>query len=156
MTDYFADCHDAETLRARFRALVMEHHPDRGGDAEVMKAVNAQYQKALARVRYGFRSPNGSRYGPPRTWDDLSDVEKEVIRRMTSDEARAAMREALKQLEASMRDLSESMANAFAGFTAVAAAANAAKGAKGTNFVFSTDKKLEAELRAIVEKGGTK
>lgn len=40
---YFAQCKNLEELKAEFRRLAMIHHPDRGGDVEVMKAINNEY-----------------------------------------------------------------------------------------------------------------
>lgn len=44
---YFSDCKDFDELKKRFRDLCKQHHPDLGGDAETMKAVNAEYEKCL-------------------------------------------------------------------------------------------------------------
>ncbi len=38
---------EADTIRLRYRRLVMEHHPDRGGDTERLQEINA----AMARLR---------------------------------------------------------------------------------------------------------
>lgn len=43
-----------ETLRARYRALAREHHPDVGGSASRMQAINNAYQQALAAGRSTF------------------------------------------------------------------------------------------------------
>lgn len=40
---YFTNCENLEELKAEFRRLAMIHHPDRGGDVEVMKAINNEY-----------------------------------------------------------------------------------------------------------------
>lgn len=40
---YFTNCGSLEELKAEFRRLAMIHHPDRGGDAEAMKAINNEY-----------------------------------------------------------------------------------------------------------------
>lgn len=42
---------NAETLRVRFRELAREHHPDRGGDAGRMSALNAAYEEGLAALQ---------------------------------------------------------------------------------------------------------
>lgn len=34
----------AADLRSRWYALVLEHHPDRGGDTAICQAINAAYQ----------------------------------------------------------------------------------------------------------------
>jgi curved DNA-binding protein CbpA len=45
--NYFANCQTVEEVKATYRKLAREHHPDLGGDAEVMKTVNNQYEQAL-------------------------------------------------------------------------------------------------------------
>ncbi len=40
---YFANCKSLEELKKEFRRLAMIHHPDRGGDVEMMKAINNEY-----------------------------------------------------------------------------------------------------------------
>lgn len=41
----------ADALKARWRELAREHHPDRpGGDAQLMAAINDAYKRALAEV----------------------------------------------------------------------------------------------------------
>ena len=45
--NYFRDCHTVAEIKKHYRELAMMHHPDRGGNTETMKAVNAQYHEAL-------------------------------------------------------------------------------------------------------------
>lgn len=40
---YFTDIATLDALKAEYRRLVLKHHPDRGGDVEVMKAINNEY-----------------------------------------------------------------------------------------------------------------
>lgn len=40
---YFNSCKTLEELKKEFRRLAMLHHPDRGGDVETMKQINAEY-----------------------------------------------------------------------------------------------------------------
>lgn len=44
---FFAGKVTVEEIKRTYRDLARQHHPDLGGDAEVMKAVNAQYLAAL-------------------------------------------------------------------------------------------------------------
>lgn len=43
---------DYDTIRARYRELVMRHHPDRGGDTETLKRIN-EAMSVLARLYAG-------------------------------------------------------------------------------------------------------
>ena len=48
---YFANCKNLEELKKEFRRLAMIHHPDRGGDVEVMKAINNEYDAAFPALK---------------------------------------------------------------------------------------------------------
>ena len=45
--NYFNSCVKVEQVKALFKKLAMEHHPDRGGDLRTMQEINRQYQIAL-------------------------------------------------------------------------------------------------------------
>lgn len=47
MSNYFIGATTVEAIKARYRRLAMCHHPDKGGDIEVMKVINRQYHEAL-------------------------------------------------------------------------------------------------------------
>ena len=44
---YFANCKTVSDIKRVYRALALEHHPDRGGDTAVMQEINSQYHAAL-------------------------------------------------------------------------------------------------------------
>ncbi len=50
MRDWFAGVDDVQPLRDRYRELLKEHHPDNGGDVEVMKEINAEYDRISAEM----------------------------------------------------------------------------------------------------------
>jgi hypothetical protein len=45
--NYFYGLVDVIEIKSRYRELARQHHPDLGGCLETMKAINAQYHKAL-------------------------------------------------------------------------------------------------------------
>ncbi len=47
MNTYFDGCSNEREIKARYRDLAKKHHPDLGGDAEIMKAINNAYEAAL-------------------------------------------------------------------------------------------------------------
>lgn len=49
---YFSGITNLEELKKTYRRLAMENHPDRGGDTETMKAINAEYEEAFNRIKY--------------------------------------------------------------------------------------------------------
>ncbi len=48
---YFAQCKNLEELKKEFRRLAMIHHPDRGGDAEIMKTINNEYDAVFPALK---------------------------------------------------------------------------------------------------------
>lgn len=42
---YFTNCKTIEEAKKLYRRLAMENHPDRGGDLDTMKAINAEYDE---------------------------------------------------------------------------------------------------------------
>ena len=50
-TTYFRDVYSLDDLKREYRRAAMQHHPDRGGDAETMKAVNAEYERVFGALK---------------------------------------------------------------------------------------------------------
>lgn len=48
---YFENCKSIEELKKEYRRLVVQNHPDNGGSLEVMKAINAEYEKAFNKLK---------------------------------------------------------------------------------------------------------
>ena len=51
MKTYFKDIKCIEDLKEAYISLVKLHHPDKGGDLEVMKAINVEYDKLFAKFK---------------------------------------------------------------------------------------------------------
>lgn len=64
---FFEGCNSLDELKARFRDLCKKHHPDLGGDLEVMKEINVQYEAIL---RHGLRNVEN--------FEQRMDLEKEL------------------------------------------------------------------------------
>lgn len=48
---YFEKCKSIEELKREYKKLAFVYHPDRGGDTEIMKAINNQYEEALSNLK---------------------------------------------------------------------------------------------------------
>lgn len=57
---YFTSCTTLEALKKEYRRLCMIHHPDRGGDAATMAAINNEYDEAFHRLQYQHRTTEAS------------------------------------------------------------------------------------------------
>ena len=63
---YFSKVKSLQELKAEYKRLVKLHHPDKGGDTETMKRINAEYEKML-------NSQNYSREGKPLSEQEIKD-----------------------------------------------------------------------------------
>lgn len=50
---YFKDCKTIEEVKAKYKVLAKQHHPDCGGDTATMQAINTEYAYACATVIKG-------------------------------------------------------------------------------------------------------
>lgn len=57
---YFTTCATLEALKKEYRRLCMIHHPDRGGDAATMAAINNEYDEAFHRLQHQHRTTEAS------------------------------------------------------------------------------------------------
>ncbi len=51
-----------EELKSLYRKLAMVNHPDAGGDAEAMKAINGEYEYLFARLKNVHANASGEKY----------------------------------------------------------------------------------------------
>lgn len=50
---FFHGCSTLDEVKALYKKLALENHPDRGGDTATMQAINAEYAFASARILKG-------------------------------------------------------------------------------------------------------
>jgi len=80
--DYFSGCVNKESRKKRFKDLAKKHHPDKGGDADIFKEINRQYNSGASysdtsnyfrdAFSYGFQSSYTYDWGD---WDFLRKAE---------------------------------------------------------------------------------
>ena len=51
-----------KTVKARFKDLCFIHHPDVGGDVEMMKLINLEYEFIIKNCLFDFTSENEERF----------------------------------------------------------------------------------------------
>lgn len=100
-----------EEIRAAWRRLSMEHHPDRGGDTETMARINAAYEclsDAQRRKKYD-QTGTDSRNGPSieeKAEKVLAHALKQAIEKTDSDAVaivRTSMKTLLQEMEVAVR-----------------------------------------------------
>lgn len=48
---YFTNCKTLDELKKEYRRLAMIHHPDHGGNPEIMKAINSEYKRMFEALK---------------------------------------------------------------------------------------------------------
>ena len=71
-----------EELKAIYKALAMKHHPDRGGDLETMKEINATYDRLFEILKGTHKTKDGETYtkATTETADEFKDIIDKLIR----------------------------------------------------------------------------
>ncbi len=62
MRKLFIACTTLEDLKKLYRDLAMKHHPDRGGNLELMKEINALYDEFFAKLKDIHKNKDGETY----------------------------------------------------------------------------------------------
>ena len=73
----FAKATTAEEVKAIYKKLAMKYHPDRGGDVEIMKAVNSLYDEYFERLKHVHKTKDGKRY--EKATNETSSMFKDII-----------------------------------------------------------------------------
>jgi curved DNA-binding protein CbpA len=68
-----------EELKAMYRKLAMEHHPDRGGDIEAMKAINNEYDLLFPKLKDVHKTKDGQTYTARETSTETPEHFKNLI-----------------------------------------------------------------------------
>ena len=82
--NFFANCTTFDELRAEFKRLVLKHHPDRGGDEETMKQLNAAYTAACTRIMNGASATADKPWSDRKRqhWTDLNEKLRAVLEQL--------------------------------------------------------------------------
>jgi DnaJ-class molecular chaperone len=51
---YFKDCTTIEEVKAHYKKLAKQYHPDMGGDTATMQAINREYYPQVLIMRSNF------------------------------------------------------------------------------------------------------
>lgn len=62
MYKFFNDCKNLEDVKENYRKLAFANHPDHGGDIEIMKAINGEYEQAFNKFKNVHRTAAGETY----------------------------------------------------------------------------------------------
>ena len=68
-----------EELKSMYRKLAMQYHPDRGGDTETMKGINAEYDTLFPKLKDVRRNRDGEKYTAKQSSAETADHFKDLI-----------------------------------------------------------------------------
>jgi len=68
-----------EELKAMYRKLAVQHHPDHGGNTEAMKAVNNEYDELFPKLKDIHKTKDGETYTAKQTTTETADQFKDLI-----------------------------------------------------------------------------
>lgn len=80
--EMFNKCETLEELKAVYKRLAMQHHPDRGGDVEIMKQVNALFDEYFETLKNVHRNKAGEKYTKEtkETPSEYKDIINELLK----------------------------------------------------------------------------
>jgi len=68
-----------EELKTMYRKLAIQHHPDRGGDSETMKGINAEYDILFPQLKDTHKTKDGETYTAYQKSTETADQFKTLI-----------------------------------------------------------------------------
>ena len=68
-----------EELKAQYRKLAMQHHPDRGGNLEAMQAVNAEYDRLFPLLKDTHQTKDGETYTARQATSETAEHFKALV-----------------------------------------------------------------------------
>ena len=104
MTKYFININDLQELRKQYRDLLKKHHPDNGGNEDIMKAVNAEYDKLFKILKdrhesnSSYSTSNSGSTDDSDNTNDSSTKQSAYDKNMYDWENDKAIREALEKI----------------------------------------------------------
>lgn len=76
---YFTDPQTLESLKSQYRSLAFQHHPDRGGDTETMKAVNSEYDTLFTILKDVHQTKEGETFTAKQSTNETPEHFKAII-----------------------------------------------------------------------------
>ena len=77
---YFTNCKTLDELKAEYRRLAMANHPDRGGDAETMKQINADHDAAFEILKKRHNESADEFHQTTETAEEFRDIIEALLK----------------------------------------------------------------------------
>ena len=79
MLKYFKECKSVEECKKLYKKLAFIHHPDRGGDTETMKTINAEFDYVMENNIFKSSKKDTSKKDTKKDYDFSSSQFKDII-----------------------------------------------------------------------------
>ena len=76
---FFNNPRTLEELKRQYREFAMKHHPDKGGDNEIMKAINSEYDELFPKLKDVHQTKDGDTYTSKQETSETSEQFKNII-----------------------------------------------------------------------------
>lgn len=80
MTTYFTNVNTLDELKKQYRRLAMQHHPDRGGDLETMKAINAEHDALFEALKKQHNAAADEYHQTTETAEEFREIIAELLK----------------------------------------------------------------------------
>ena len=77
---YFTNCKTLDELKAEYRRLAMANHPDRGGDVETMKKINADHDAAFEILKKRHNESADEFHQTTETAEEFRDIIEALLK----------------------------------------------------------------------------
>ena len=77
---YFTNCKTLDELKAEYRRLAMANHPDRGGDVETMKQINADHDAAFEILKKRHNESADEYHQTTETAEEFRDIIEALLK----------------------------------------------------------------------------
>jgi len=81
---WFYNPKSLEDLKRQYHKLIMKHHPDKGGNVEDMKEINAEYDMFFEQLKNVHENANGDTYKSNTEPTETPEEFKHIISRLIS------------------------------------------------------------------------
>lgn len=77
---FFTNCRTLDELKAEYRRLAMKHHPDRGGDLETMKQINAEHDALFEILKKQHNDTHDEAHQTTETAEEFRDILNKLLK----------------------------------------------------------------------------
>ena len=77
---YFNNIHTLDELKAAYRRLAIQHHPDRGGDPEIMKEINAEHDRLFEMLKKQHNETHDAEHQTTETAEEFREILNRLLK----------------------------------------------------------------------------